>query len=87
MLIKYLKQEKNEAEIEMDNPTVAELLRSYLAKDDGVSFVAWRKEHPFKNLLLKIKTEGKTVDKAIKDAIAKVNKDLDSLEADVKKAK
>ncbi len=87
MLINYLKQEKNEAEIEMDNPTVAEVLRAYLAKDDAVTFVAWRKEHPFKNLVLKIKTEGKTVDKAIKDAIAKMNKELDSLLADVKKGK
>jgi DNA-directed RNA polymerase subunit L len=87
MLIKYVKQEKNEAEIEMNNPTVAEVLRAYLAQDDAVSFVAWRKEHPFKNLILKIKTEGKTIDKAVKDAIAKVNKDLDSLEADIKKGK
>jgi len=87
MLIKYLKQEKNEAEIEMDNPTVAELLRSYLAKDDSVSFVAWRKEHPFKNLILKIKTDGKTIDKAIKDAISKIGKDLDSLESEIKKGK
>lgn len=87
MLIKYLKQEKNEAEIEMDNPTVAEVLRAYLAQDESVSFVAWRKEHPFKNLVLKIKTDGKTVDKAIKDAIAKIDKELDALEAEVKKGK
>jgi len=87
MLIKYIKQEKDEVEIEMDNPTVAEVLRSYLAKDEAVSFVAWRKEHPFKNLVLKIKTDGKTVDKAIKDAKAKIEKELDALSADAKKAK
>ncbi|MEM4230569.1 MAG: RpoL/Rpb11 RNA polymerase subunit family protein [Candidatus Pacearchaeota archaeon] len=87
MLIKYLKREKNEVEIEMDNSTVAELLRSYLAKDDNVSFVAWRKEHPFKNIIFKIKTEGKTVDKAIKDAISKISKELDSIESEIKKAK
>ena len=87
MLFKYLKQEKNEAEIEMDNPTIAEILRAYLIQDSAVSFAAWRKEHPFKNLMLKIKTEGKTVEKALKDAVTKLDKDLDSLEADIKKGK
>ena len=87
MLINYLKQEKNEAEIEMDNATVAEVLRSYLSQDSDVEFVAWRKEHPFKNLTLKIQTKGKTVDKAIKDAISKIEKELDSLVSEVKKSK
>jgi len=87
MQFNYLKQEKNEAEIEMDNSTVAEILRAYLSQDSNVEFVAWRRDHPFKNLTLKIKTSGKTIDKALKDAVSKIEKELDSLSSEVKKAK
>jgi DNA-directed RNA polymerase subunit L len=87
MLINYLKKEKNELEIEMDNSTVAEILRSYLSQDSDVDFVAWRRDHPFKNLTLKIKTKGKTADKALKDAISKLSKEVDSIASEIKKAK
>ena len=83
----YLKDEKNEAEIEIDNLTVVELLRFYLAKDDSVSFVAWRREHPSKNPVLKIKTKGRTVRKAVSDAINSIEKESDKLLADFKKSK
>jgi len=83
----YLKDEKNEAEIEIDNLTVVELLRSYLAKDDSVSFVAWRREHPSKNPVLKIKTKGKTVRKAVSEAISEIEKEADKLLSDFKKSK
>jgi len=87
MQIKYLKDEKNEAEIELDNLTMAEILRSYLSQDTSVEFVAWRREHPFKNIVLKIKTSGKTVKKAVADASSSIEKDLDKLVSDFKKAK
>jgi len=87
MQFNYLKQEKNEAEIEMDNATVAEILRVYLNQDSSVEFAAWRRDHPFKNLTLKVKTSGKTVDKALKEAVAKIGKELDSIASEVKKAK
>jgi DNA-directed RNA polymerase subunit L len=87
MKVTYLKDEKNEAMIEFDNLTVAELLRDYLSRDDSVSFVAWRREHPTKNPVLKIKTDGKTVRKAIGDAISKIEKDADRLVDDFKKSK
>ena len=79
MEVKYITDEKNEAEIDIDNLTMAEVLRAYLAKDDDVSFVAWRREHPSKNPVLKIKTKGKTVKKAISDAISKIEKEADNL--------
>jgi len=87
MKVTYIKDEKNDAEIEIDNVTIAELLRIYLVKDDAVSFVAWRKEHPTKNPILKVKTSGKGVRKAVEDAIGKIKKELDKLESDFKKSK
>lgn len=87
MEAKYLVDEKNEAEIQLDNATIAEVLRAYLAKDEDVSFVAWKREHPNKNPILKIKTKGKTARKAIADAIAKIEKEADSVVDKFKKAK
>lgn len=79
MKIKYLKDEKNEAEIEIDNLTIVEVLRAYLAKDENVDFVAWRRDHPTKNPVLKVKTKGKTVRKAIEDAASHIEKEADKL--------
>jgi DNA-directed RNA polymerase subunit L len=87
MKVNYLKDEKNEAEIELDNLTIAEILRVYLARDENVKFVAWRREHPSKNPVLKIKTAGKTVRKAVQDAISEIEKEADKLVSDFKKAK
>jgi len=87
MQFKYLKDEKNEAEIEIDNLTIAEILRKYLSQDSAVEFVAWRREHPFKNIVLKVKTSGKTVKKAVSDASEKIEKELDKLVSEFKKAK
>jgi len=87
MEVNFLKDEKNEAEIELDNLTIAELIRAYLAKDSDVNFVAWRREHPTKNPVLKIKTKGKTVRKAISDAISIIEKQADKLVSDLKTSK
>ena len=74
MIVNTIKNEKNELRVEIDNLTVAELLRKYLTEDSGVTFAAWRREHPTKNSVLTIKTEGKTAKKALLDAIEKVRK-------------
>jgi DNA-directed RNA polymerase subunit L len=79
MEITILKQEKEDAELEIDRVTAAEVLRVYLNEQDGVEFAAWRREHPSKPALMKIKTKGKTVKKAISDAVAAVKKDADAL--------
>jgi len=87
MEIRVLKEEKDELEIELDNLTIAELLREYLNNDDSVSFVAWRKEHIGKNPALKIQTKGKTAKKALADAISQIEKDADKLVEGFKKLK
>lgn len=88
MEVNYLKDEKNEAEIQLDNLTIAEILRAYLVKDENVSFAAWKREHPMKKeVTLKIKTKGKTVKKAVSDAISQIEKEADSLVEKFKKAK
>lgn len=87
MKINYIKDEKNEADIELDNMTIVEVLRAYLSEDDNVSFVAWKREHPTKNPVLKVKTSGKTVRKAVSDAVARIEKDADKLVEEVKKSK
>jgi DNA-directed RNA polymerase subunit L len=87
MELKILKDEKNELEVQIDNQTVAELVRVYLNEDDSVKLGAWRKEHYSKPLVLKIVTEGKTAKKALADAIAKARKDLEKYSDELKKAK
>ena len=87
MEVKVLKSEKNEIEVELENLTIAEILRVYLNKDSDVSFAAWRREHPTKNPVLLVKTKGKTAKKVIADAVKAVEKDLDNLSTDFKKLK
>lgn len=87
MKVTYIKDEKNEAEIELDNLTIAEILRAYLNKDDSVTFAAWKREHPSKNPVLKVKTKNKTARKAISDAAEHIEKDADKLIDAYKKTK
>ena len=87
MNINIVKEEKNDLEIEIDNQTVAELVRVYLNKDDKVKLGAWRKVHYSKPSILKIITDGKTAKKALNDAIEHAMKDLDKYKDDFKKAK
>lgn len=87
MDITVLKSDKNDMEVEVGNLTIAEILRVYLNKDSDVSFAAWRREHPTKLPVLKVKTKGKTASKAIKDAVSLLTKDLDKLEKDFDKLK
>ena len=87
MEIQILKSSKDEIELEIENLTIAEILRVYLNKDANVTFTAWRREHPTKRPVLLVKTKGKTAKKAIDDAVSQIGKDLDNLEADFKKMK
>lgn len=87
MELKILKDEKNELEIQIDNQTIAEIIRVYLNEDDSVKFAAWKKEHYSKPLILKITTDGKTAKKALNDSIAKAKKDLEKYSDEFKKAK
>jgi DNA-directed RNA polymerase subunit L len=87
MEVNVIKSAKDEIELELGNITLAELLRVYLNKDDGVTFAAWRREHPTKLPRLLVKTKNKTAKKAISDAIKAVEKDVDKFDSDFKKLK
>ena len=86
MEIEIVKQEKDLVELKIDNITVAEILRVYLnEKVDGVNFAAWRREHPSKPIIFRIETSGKTVKKAVSDAVEAIKKDADKLVSIAKK--
>jgi len=85
MITKILKNEKDHLEIEIDNLTVAELIRNALWDDDSVTVASWKREHPTKNPVLIIKTSGKTAKKALTDCIERVSKLADKVKDEVKK--
>ena len=87
MEVKILKQNKDEIEVELDNLTVAEILRAYLNKQPDVKLAVWKREHPDKNPILKVKTKGKNAAKLIEDAISDIEKDADKLVSEFKKTK
>ena len=87
MEIKILKNTKDELEAEIENTTIAEILRVYLNKDGDVTFAAWKREHATENPVLKVETKGKTAKKALNDAVSTITKDLDKVEGDFKKLK
>jgi len=84
-MLNVIKNEKNELRLEIDNLTLVELIRKYLTDDSNVTFAAWRREHPTKNPVLTIKTEGKTAKKALIDAIEKLQKINSELADEFKK--
>jgi len=87
MEINVLESSKDEIKLELENLTIAEILRTYLNKDSSVSVAVWKREHPTKNPTLLVKTKGKTAKKAIDDAVSAITKDLDKISADFKKLK
>lgn len=86
MEVKIIKNEKDNLLLEMDNQTVAEILRVYLNEDENVSMAAWKRVHPDKPVIFEIKTKGKSAKKALEDAAAKVEKDSEKYADEFKKA-
>ena len=86
MEVKIIKDEKNNLIVEIDNQTVAEILRVYLNQDDSVELAAWKREHPDKPVALEIKTKGKTARKALEDAASAVEKESKKYLEEFKKA-
>ena len=84
MEIEILNSEKNDVEVKIDNVTIAEILRVYL-NQQGIDFVAWRREHPTKPAVMNIKTEGKTVKKVVGEAVLQIKKDLEEVDKEIKK--
>lgn len=82
--MEILKQDKNSVELKIDNLTVAEIVRTYL-QEQGVEFAAWRREHPLKPVIFKISSSGKTVKKAVGEAVDAIEKDCKKLLSAIKK--
>lgn len=82
MEIKILKSSKDEIKVQVENLTIAELLRNYLNKDSSVVSAAWNRGHPSEKAILSVKTKKKTAKKAINDAVTTAIKDLDKIEKD-----
>ncbi|MFH1823217.1 MAG: RpoL/Rpb11 RNA polymerase subunit family protein [archaeon] len=79
MELKIITNEKNKLEIEMDNLTMAELLRNELWNDKATELAAWRRDHPSKDPILVLQTKGKSPQKVLSDTIdriQKLNKDI-----------
>lgn len=79
MEIKVLKQEKDRLEIELDNLTIAELIRNELWNDDKIEIAAWKREHPTKNPVLIVKVKEGTAKRALSEAVARAQKINDNL--------
>jgi len=86
MEINVLKNEKDNILVEINNQTVAEILRVYLNEDSAVVMAAWKREHPDKPVHFEIKTKGKAAKKALEEAAAKIEKDTDKVLSEFKAA-
>jgi DNA-directed RNA polymerase subunit L len=82
MDIKVVSSTKEEIELNLDNVTVAEVLRVYLYQN-GAEFAAWKREHPSKPIIFKIKAGN--VKKAVSDSISAIKKDCSKIEGLLKK--
>ncbi len=78
MNVEIISQTSDGVELRVDNLTVAELLRVYL-NEQGIKFAAWRRDHLTKPVIFKIESSGKTVKKAVSEAVSAISKDLNSL--------
>ncbi len=86
MEVKVIKNEKENLLVEVDNQTVAEILRVYLNEDDAVVMAAWKREHPNKPVIFEIKTKGKSAKKALEDAASAIEKETEKYLDEFKKA-
>ncbi len=82
MEMNILRSSKDEIEIQVENLTIAELLRVYFNKDPSDTLAAWKREHPSEKTILNVKVKGKTIKKAFNDAIVAITRDLDKIEKD-----
>ena len=87
MEVKVIKDEKDNLVVELNNQTIAELVRVYLNKDSSVELAAWKREHPEKPVVLEIKTKGKTAKKALDDAVSAIEKEANKYLEEFKKSK
>ena len=87
MEVKIIKDEKDNLIVEIDNQTIAEIVRVYLNKDPSVELAAWKRDHPETPVVLEIKTKGKAAKKALDDAVSAIEKEANKYLDEFKKAK
>ncbi len=78
MHIEIISNSSNECEVRIDNLTIAEALRVYL-NEQGIKFAAWRRDHLTQPAIFRIESSGKTVKKAVSEAVSAISKDVESL--------
>ena len=86
MEVKVLKNEKEYLELEINNLTIAELIRNELWQDDAVEIAAWKREHPSKQPVLILKTKGKTAKKVLSDCVERISRMNEKILEEFKKA-
>ncbi|MGK0209698.1 MAG: DNA-directed RNA polymerase subunit L [Patescibacteria group bacterium] len=84
MEIKVLLDEKKVLEVEVDNVTIAEVVRMYL-NDGGASLAVWHRSHPNEKPIIRV--EGDNPKKLMATAIDAVVNDIDSTVESFKKLK
>lgn len=84
MEVKIIAEDKNSIDIQIDNLTIAEVLRAYLNKE-GAKIAVWRRDHPSKPAVLHVESDNPK--KLVKSTISKLEKELDSIISEVKKLK
>ncbi len=78
MNVEIISHSANESEFKVSNLTVVEILRVYL-NEQGIKFAAWRRDHLTQPAIFKIESSGKTVKKAVSEAVSAISKDIASL--------
>jgi DNA-directed RNA polymerase subunit L len=86
MEVKIIKNDKNHLIAEVENQTIAEVLRVYLNKDSAVELAVWKRVHPDKPITFEIKTTTKAAKKALEDAASVIEKESTKYLDDFKKA-
>ena len=88
MEIEVLKDEKNKYEVKIkeEQHTILNLLSKELFNDKNIEFAGYKVEHPLINEAI-LSISGKNPKKSIKDAITRIQKQIDDFEKQVSKIK
>lgn len=78
MNVEIVSYTDHECELKIDNITVAEALRVYL-NDQGIKFAAWRRDHITQPVTFRIESSGKSVKKAVSEAVSAISKDSEAI--------
>jgi len=88
MEVEVLKDEKNKFEFKLkgEQHTTLNVLSKELFNDKNIDFAGYRVEHPLIDEAI-VSVSGKSPKKSVKDAIARIQKQIDAFGAQIKKIK